>query len=126
MWNIHHCKFVFSRFIPPPAAEPVLLAQTSHHPPPALADAETVNEARHGNLVELGETSESLPDLPDPQPAVPGAGQQQVGVAVGGQGGHPVRVLIGRVHPVTVMHLELQIRTNMDREVDMNDMLSYL
>ena len=98
-------------------AESVLLAQPSHHPPPAPADAQTINEARHGNLVELVEIPESIPDLPDPQPSVPpGAGQQQVGVAMGGQGGHPVRVLVGRVHPMTVMHLKYKIRMNMDRE----------
>ena len=83
----------------------MLLTQPGHNPAPTLTDVEAVDEAGQLDLVDLLDGPEGLPHLPDPQPAVPGAGDDGVGVLEGGHGRDPVRLLVTRVGPVTLLHL---------------------
>ena len=100
-----HSQLVLGLLIPPPPAQPVLLAQPSHDPPTTGTDVQAVDEAGQLDLVDLLDAPEVLPNTPDPQPAVPGAGDDEVGVLQGGHGGHPVRVLVTRIGAVALLHL---------------------
>ena len=103
-----HNKFIFGGFISPPPAQPVLLAHPGHNELPAVADGEAVDEPLDLYPVNLLDAPEPLPHLPHPEPAVPGAGDDGVGVVEGGQGGDPVRVVITIISPVTPLHLAIK------------------
>lgn len=49
---------------------------------------------------------ELFPDGPEPDVAVPAAGGDEVRVVEGGQGAHPVRLPVHRVHTVALLNLQ--------------------
>ena len=64
----------------------MLLAQTGHNPASTGTDVQTVDEAGQLDLVDLLDAPEAVPHTPDPEPAVPGAGDDGVCVLEGGHG----------------------------------------